>query len=138
MIRGFACGVFDLYHPGHVLMLEECKKYCDHLTVALNTAEDFDEKINPGKRKPVFSIAERKMVLASVRFVDEVIEYDSEERLTEIMSNGDFQIRFLGDDYKGRPITAPDAIEKIHYLDRSHGYSTTAIVERLKNPPKKN
>lgn len=133
MIRGFACGVFDLYHPGHVLMLEECKKHCDHLTVALNTAEDFDEKINPGKRNPVFSLAERKMVIGSVRYVDEVIEYDSEERLTEIMTDGNFQIRFLGDDYKGRPITAPEAIEKIHYLDRSHGYSTTAIVERLLN-----
>lgn len=132
MIRGFACGVFDLYHPGHVLMLQECKKYCDHLTVALNTAEDFDQKINPGKRKPLFSVAERKMVLASVRFVDEVIEYNSEDRLTQIMREGDFQIRFLGDDYKGRPITAPDAIQKIHYLDRNHGYSTTSILDRIK------
>ncbi len=137
MIRGFACGVFDLYHPGHVLMLEECKKYCDHLTVALNTAEDFDENINPGKRKPIFSLAERKMVLGSVRFVDEILEYNSEEQLTHMMQEGDFQIRFLGDDYRGRPITAPDAIKKIHYLDRSHGYSTTAIVERLMNQQKK-
>lgn len=137
MIRGFACGVFDLYHPGHVLMLRECKKYCDHLTVALNTAEDFDENINPGKRKPIFTLDERKMVLASVRFVDEILEYESEDELTQIMTDGDFQIRFLGDDYKGRPITAPEAIQKIHYLDRSHGYSTTAIVGRLQNLQKK-
>lgn len=138
MIRGFACGVFDLYHPGHVLMLEACKEHCDHLTVALNTAEDFDENINPGKRKPVFTLAERKLVIGSIRYVDDVIEYDSEEMLTRLMQEGNFQIRFLGDDYKGRPITAPDAIPEIYYLDRSHGYSTTAIVERLlKNQPKK-
>lgn len=132
MIRGFACGVFDLYHPGHVLMLKECAAYCDHLTVALNKAENFDSRINPGKQKPVFTPEERKMVISSIEYVDEVIFYESEDELTEIMSKGAFDVRFLGDDYRGKPITAPNAIAKIHYLDRSHGYSTTAILNRIK------
>lgn len=132
MIRGFACGVFDIYHPGHVLMLRECAAYCDHLTVAINTAENFDDRINPGKRKPVFTAEERKMVISSIGYVDEVVFYGSENELTEIMSSGGFNIRFLGDDYRGKPITAPDAIPKIHYLDRGHGYSTTAILDRIK------
>lgn len=132
MIRGFACGVFDFYHPGHVWMLKECAENCDHLTVAINTADNFDEKINPGKRKPIFSAEERKMIIASIKFVDEVVFYSSEDELTELMSTGRFDIRFLGDDYRGKPITAGEAIPKIHYLDRSHGYSTTAILNRIK------
>lgn len=137
MIRGFACGVFDFYHPGHVLMLQECAANCDHLTVAINTADNFDEKINPGKRRPVFSAEERKMIISSIKYVDEVKFYTNENELTELMENGNFDIRFLGDDYRDKPITAGEAIPRIHYLDRSHGYSTTAIlnkvVERLKN-----
>jgi len=132
MIRGFACGVFDLYHPGHVLMLRDCKKHCDHLTVALNRSENFDEAINPGKRKPFFTLAERKLVLDSIKYVDEIIDYQTEEELTEIMSTGNYDVRFLGDDYKGNPITAAEAIKKIIYIDRSHGYSTSKLVEQIK------
>jgi glycerol-3-phosphate cytidylyltransferase len=133
MRKGFACGVFDLFHPGHVLMLRECKENCDYLTVAVNTAENFDERINPGKRKPFFSAEERKMVLEATRYVDEVVFYTTEEELTHIMESGGFHVRFLGDDYKGKPITARHAISELHYLDRSHGYSTTGILDRILN-----
>lgn len=132
MIRGFACGVFDLYHPGHVLMLEECSRHCNHLTIAINRAVAFDEGINPGKRAPFFTPEERMLILHSVRYVDEVLFYETEDELTHIMSTGGFDLRFLGDDYKGRPITAADAIPAIHYIDRSHGYSTSRIVQRIK------
>jgi len=132
MIRGFACGVFDLYHPGHVLMLRDCKNHCDHLTVALNRSENFDESINPGKRKPFFTLEERKMVLDSIKYVDEIIDYQTEEELTEIMSTGNYDVRFLGDDYEGKPITAGDAIKRIVYIDRSHGYSTSKLVEQIR------
>ncbi len=131
MVRGFACGVFDLYHPGHVLMLEECRRHCDHLSIAINRGSSFDERINPNKRPPFFSAEERAMVLRSVRFVDEVIFYESEAELTELMSTGGYGVRFLGEDYRGKPITAPEAIPHIHYIDRSHGYSTSAVLERV-------
>ena len=131
MIRGFACGVFDLYHPGHVLMLRDCKKHCDHLTVALNRSENFDDVINPGKRKPFFTLEERRMVMESIKYVDEILDYQTEEELTEIMSTGNFDVRFLGDDYEGKPITAPEAIQNIVYIDRSHGYSTTKLLEKI-------
>jgi len=131
MIRGFACGVFDLYHPGHVYMLKDCKGQCDHLTVAINKAENIDYAVNPGKRAPIFSPDERKLVIESTRYVDAVLFYNSEEELTEIMETGNFDVRFLGDDYKGKKITAPHAITNIYYIDRSHGYSTTSIFERI-------
>ncbi len=137
MIRGFACGVFDLYHPGHVLMLRDCKMHCDHLTVAINRAEEFSDEINPGKRPPFFTAEERKLVLESVRYVDEILFYSTEEELTELMREGGYDVRFLGDDYHGRPITAGDAIPKIVYIDRSHGYSTSDMVERIRGKSSK-
>ncbi|HKL03247.1 MAG TPA: adenylyltransferase/cytidyltransferase family protein [Cryomorphaceae bacterium] len=133
MIRGFACGVFDLYHPGHVLMLRDCKEHCDHLTVALNAADNIDENINPGKRRPVFSLKERILVLQSVKYVDAIIQYSNESELTEMMKSGSYDLRFLGEDYRGKPITAPEAITDVRYIDRSHGYSTTKIFERIAN-----
>src|ERR1700730_15699547 len=102
MKTGFACGVFDLFHAGHVLMLQECKEHCDHLIVALNTADNFSDEINPGKRKPILSLAERKLVVAGCRYVDEVLEYSSEEELIKILATKSIDIRFLGEDYKGR------------------------------------
>ncbi len=131
MIRGFACGVFDLYHPGHVLMLEACKAHCDHLTIAINRADSFDKTVNPGKRSPFFTPEERMMVIKSIKHVDEVLFYNGEVELTEMMHSGNYNLRFLGDDYKGKPVTAPDAIPNIVYIDRSHGYSTTGILNRI-------
>lgn len=131
MIRGFACGVFDLFHAGHVLMLQECKQHCDYLIVALNKAENISADINPGKKKPVFSIEERVLVMQSCRFVDEVLVYNSEEELLEIMRTKNLGVRFLGEDYRGKPITGSELNIPIHYTDRSHGLSTTLIRSRL-------
>lgn len=127
MIKGFACGVFDLFHAGHVLMLKECKQQCDYLVVAVNKAENINHEVNPGKKPPVFNFEDRKLILESCRYVDEVLGYNSEDELIEIMRSGGFQVRFLGDDYKGRPITDAAAISKIYFTDRSHGKSTSAI-----------
>lgn len=128
---GFACGVFDLFHAGHVLMLKECKEQCDYLVVAVNRAENISGDINPGKNKPVFSVDERKMVIASIRYVDEVMEYNSEEELYDIMKTKKIDVRFLGDDYRGRDITGSDLNIPLYYIDRSHGYSTTNAIKRI-------
>jgi glycerol-3-phosphate cytidylyltransferase len=130
---GFACGVFDLFHPGHVLMLKECRQTCDYLIVAVNRAENISNEINPGKRQPVFSIEERKMIVSSIRYVDEVLEYNSEQELYEIMKARHIDIRYLGDDYKGKTITGSDLNIPVHYIDRSHGYSTTGTIAGIMN-----
>jgi glycerol-3-phosphate cytidylyltransferase len=131
MIKGFACGIFDLFHPGHVLMLKECKDYCDHLTIGLNAGILYDPIINPSKRKPIFSLEERKLVLNSCKYVDEIITYSDEKDLIKIMSEGVFQIRFLGDDYAGKHITGANLINEIYYINRDHGYSTSQLIKRI-------
>ncbi len=130
---GFTCGVFDLFHAGHVLMLQECKEHCDYLIVALNTADNFSDEINPGKRKPVLSLEERKLIMANSRYVDEILQYSSEEQLLEILNTKKIDIRFLGEDYKGRSITGKELGIEIYYTNRDHGYSTTELIERIIN-----
>lgn len=132
MKTGFACGVFDLFHAGHVLMLEECKSQCDYLVVAVNSCKDLDLTINPGKKIPVFNLEHRKLILESCRFVDEVIEYNNETELAAILETGRFQIRFLGEDYRGKAITAPNAVSEIYYTQRGHGLSTSGYREMIK------
>ena len=131
MKTGFACGVFDLFHAGHVLMLKECKEHCDYLIVALNRAENIDPKINPGKKPPVYSLRERELIMKACRYVDEVVTYNSEEELLELLKTKNIDIRFLGEDYRGRPITGSELNMAIHYTDRSHGLSTTQVRNRL-------
>ena len=124
-IVGFACGVFDLFHAGHVLMLQECKQHCDYLIVAINKAENIDYSVNPGKKPPVFSYEDRKLIVENCRLVDRVIGYNSEAELETILKTHNIDIRFLGDDYKGKPMTGQDLVKKIHYTDRNHGRSTS-------------
>jgi glycerol-3-phosphate cytidylyltransferase len=131
MKTGFACGVFDLFHAGHVLMLQECKQHCDYLIVALNTAENIDPLINPGKLKPVYSLEERVMIMKVCRYVDEVMTYSSEEELLNILRSGRIDIRFLGEDYRGKSITGGDLNIPIHFTDRSHGLSSTKFRARI-------
>jgi len=131
MRKGFACGIFDLFHAGHVLMLRECKEQCDYLVVALNSGQSIDSDINPDKNQPIFTIEQRKLILESCRYVDEVLVYHNEEELEKILTEGDYQVRFLGDDYRNREITAPDAVAEIYYNDRSHGLSTSKFRKMI-------
>jgi len=128
---GFACGVFDLFHAGHVLMLQECKANCDYLIVALNRAENISEKINPGKQKPIFSIDERVLIMKACRYVDEVITYNTEDELLEILKTKNINIRFLGEDYRGKAITGSELNMELYYTDRSHGLSTSLYKSKL-------
>lgn len=132
MKRGFICGVFDLFHYGHILAFRECRLHCGHLTVAVNKAENIDPKINPGKKPPVFPIEHRMELLKECRLVDRVLVYNSEQELTELLKQGSFDIRFLGDDYKDREITGKEYTSQIHYLNRDHGFSSSSFKDKLK------
>jgi glycerol-3-phosphate cytidylyltransferase len=128
---GFACGIFDLFHAGHVLMLQECKAHCDYLIVAVNSGEHIDPSINPGKNKPLFTLKERKLILSACKYVDKVIEYHSEEELYRLLVEEHVNIRFLGDDYEGRPITGSDLPIEVYYTNRSHGLSTSKYLREI-------
>jgi len=132
MKTGFACGVFDLYHAGHALMLQECKQNCEYLVIGLNKATNLSQD----KNAPVYTLEERKIILESIKYVDEIVIYSSEEELTQIMEKRNFDVRFLGDDYKTKQITSPELCKSIYFVNRDHGYSTSRIRNLIKKDEK--
>ena len=131
MKTGFTCGVFDLFHAGHVLMLKECKENCDYLIVAVNRATSFNSEINVNKNIPIFSIEEREMILKSCKYVDKVIIYSNEQELINIMEVEKINIRFLGNDYNGKKITESNKKIELIYINRDHGLSTSGYINKI-------
>ena len=127
-VRGIVAGAFDVIHPGYVSMFREAKSVCTHLTVALHRDPSLDRQ---EKLKPVLSLEERKMVLQSLRMVDEVVPYGTEAELYDLLRTGSFDVRFLGDDYRDKAITGADLDLTIHWIDRSHSYSTTTMKRAI-------
>lgn len=120
---GFTASSFDLLHAGHVLMLEECKSQCDTLVVGFNRF--------PKGKDFVQSPEERLIQLQAIKYVDQIIEYNTEEELLEILKQVKPDVRFLGDDYKNRKdFTGAELNIPIYYNNRSHGYSTSELKER--------
>ena len=101
-IVGITFGSFDLYHYGHALMFEECKEYCDYLIVGVQSDPSIDR---PEKNKPVQSHEERIGIVGSLKFVDEVVAYDTEADLIEVLKNIQPDVRILGADHEGKPFT---------------------------------
>ena len=128
MIKGVIAGNFDVIHPGYIEMFKEMKKNCDCLIVLLHTDPSIER---PHKLKPILSPDERKEILKSIKYVDDVIRYTYEEQLYDLLKLGEFDKRFLGDDYINKPFTGDDLRIPIHYLDRSHGWSTTKFKKLI-------
>ena len=83
-VVGITFGAFDLLHPGHLIMLEQCKEFCDNLVVGLHTNPSIER---PNKNEPVQSIFERFVQLKACRFVDEIIPYDTEQDIINILTS---------------------------------------------------
>lgn len=121
-------------HAGHALMLDECKKYCDFLYVGIITDPTRDR---PWKNKPVQSLFERYIQLACHRAVDEVVPLEGEADLELAIRSLPIDVRFVGEDYRGKDFTGKDAcIElgiEIIYNKRAHGLSSSELRKRIKN-----
>ena len=128
MKKGVIAGNFDVLHPGYIAMFKEMKENCSCLIVLLHTDPSIER---PDKHTPILSSKERKEMLESIKYVDDVIRYTYEEQLLDLLKMGEFDIRFLGDDYRNKPFTGDNLNIHIHYLDRKHGWSTTKFKELL-------
>ncbi len=126
---GIVASSFDLFHAGHVLMLAEAKEHCDRLVVALQSDPTLDR---PEKNKPVQGLFERYVQVRNCQFVDDVIPYDTEADLYNLLAGYTWDIRFLGSDYYGRTdFTGYDLPIDIHYCHRNHDYSSSSLRDRI-------
>jgi len=130
MIKGVLAGNFDVMHPGYIKMFKEAKDNCDCLIVLLHTDPSIER---PEKIRPILSPAARKEMLESIKYVDDVIRYTYEAQLYDLLKLGEFDIRFLGDDYINKPFTGDDLNIKVHYINRNHGWSTTKFKQQIAN-----
>lgn len=126
--KGFTCGAFDLLHAGHALMLKECKDHCDYLIVGLQRDPNVDR---PEKNKPVQSYKEREIMLSSIKYVDEIVYYDTENDLRDLLGKLDIDIRIIGADWQGKEYTGHELPIPVVFNSRDHGYSTSDLRERV-------
>ena len=125
---GFTCSCFDLLHAGHILMLKDAREQCDYLIVGLQTDPTIDR---PEKNKPVQSFQERKIQLEAVRYIDEIVVYETERDLYELLQKINPDVRILGTDYKNKKFTGDDLGISIYYHKREHNYSSTNLRKEI-------
>lgn len=128
VVIGFTASSFDLFHTGHVVMLMEAKSKCDYLIVGLLTDPTIDRPDT--KNKPVQSIFERYVQVAGSKYVDEVIPFESEKDLTDLILTIDPDIRLCGSEYFGTEHTGHDLCQH-HYNQRRHSFSTSDLRLRV-------
>ena len=133
MVNGFTCGAFDLLHPGHLYLLKMASEQCDKLIVGLHTDPSFER---PEKNRPVQTTLERYIQLTSLSFVKQIIPYDTENDLENLLSICKLDKRFIGSDYEGVNITGEDVCYqrniKIIFIPRLHSWSSSGLRHRVR------
>jgi len=131
-VKGITFSSFDLFHSGHVAMLKEARNNCDYLMVGLQTDPTIDR---PEKNKPIQSVFERYVQLEGCKYIDEIIPYETEKDLIDILLTYDINVRFIGEEYRTNEFTGKqlcvDKSIKIYYNKRQHSFSTSGLRKRI-------
>tara|TARA_B100001778_G_scaffold268771_1_gene230240 strand:- start:24 stop:425 length:402 start_codon:yes stop_codon:yes gene_type:complete len=120
---GFTCGAFDLLHAGHVVMFKEAKQNCEYLIVGLQTDPSIDRQ---EKNQPVQSVYERYMQLQAIKYIDEIIPYDTEQSLIDLLESTEIHLRFIGEDWQDKHFTGK-GLHEIYYTNRQHSFSSSGL-----------
>lgn len=129
---GITCSAFDLLHAGHIAMLREAKDQCTYLICALQINPSLDRH---DKNAPTQTIVERYAQLSAVKYVDEILVYETEADLIDILTMYHIDVRILGDEYRNRDFTGRDICKArdidIYFNKRDHKFSTTSLRKRV-------
>lgn len=131
-VVGFTCSTFDLLHAGHIAMLREAKDQCDYLICGLQVDPSIDRK---EKNRPVQSLVERWFQLQGVKYVDEIIPYQTENDLEDMLQMLNINIKIMGNEYKDKDFTGKDICRKrgidLYFNSRDHRFSTSDLRSRV-------
>jgi len=129
---GFTCSAFDLLHAGHVAMLREAKSQCDYLICGIQNDPSLDRL---EKNKPIQSVVERYIQLSAVKYVDEIIPYNTEEDLKDILLTYPINVRILGSEYRHQDFTGKEICQKrgisLYFNSRDHNFSSSDLRKRV-------
>ena len=136
---GITFSAFDLLHAGHIGMLREAAENCDYLIVGLQTDPTIDRPDT--KNKPVQTLVERYAQLNALKFIDEIVPYETEQDLLDILELFQINVRFLGEEYKEGEFSGKDICRKrgiqLHFNKRDHRFSTSDLRKRVAEREKK-
>lgn len=125
---GFVASAFDLLHAGHVAMLEEAKSVCDYLICGLHIDPSRERST---KNKPIQSVVERYTQLRAVSYVDEIVPYETESDIIDILLLRRVNIRIIGNEYRGTDFTGHEMQMQTHFNARLHRFSSSELRKRL-------
>jgi glycerol-3-phosphate cytidylyltransferase len=129
---GFTASQFDMLHAGHIAMLSEARNHCDYLIAGLQNNASWDR---PEKNAPIQSIVERQIQLAATRYVDEIVVYNTEKDLEDILLTLPIDVRILGVEYQDREFTGRDICNKrnikLIFNSRDHSFSSSSLRKRV-------
>jgi glycerol-3-phosphate cytidylyltransferase len=130
---GIVFSTFDLLHAGHIAMLAEVKNHCDYLIAGLQTDPTIDRPDT--KNAPIQSIVERQITLSATRYVDEIVVYQTEKDLEDILLTLPIDVRILGIEYANKDFTGRDICHdrgiEIVYNGRDHSFSSSSLRKRV-------
>lgn len=131
---GITFSTFDMGpHAGHISMLSEAKNHCDYLIAGLQTDPTIDRPDT--KNKPVQSIVERQIQLAACRFVDEIVVYQTEQDLIDLLLILPVDVRILGVEYENKDFTGKkecwDREIELVFNGRDHSFSSSSLRKRV-------
>lgn len=130
---GITFSTFDLLHAGHVAMLAEAKNHCDYLIAGLQTDPTKDRPDT--KNKPIQSIVERQISLSANRFVDEIVVYETEKDLDDLLLILPIDVRILGIEYADKDFTGRDICDdrgiELVFNGRDHSFSSSSLRKRV-------
>lgn len=113
-------------------MLSEAKNHCDYLIAGLQNNASWDR---PEKNAPIQSIVERQISLSALRFVDEVVVYNTEKDLEDILLTLPIDVRILGVEYQGKEFTGKQICEQrgieLIFNGRDHSFSSSSLRKRV-------
>lgn len=137
---GITFSAWDLLHAGHIAMLAEAKNHCDYLIAGLQIDPTIDRPDT--KNKPVQSIVERQIQLSSCRFVDEVVVYQTERDLVDLLLILPVDVRILGVEYENKDFTGKkECLERgieLVFNSRDHSFSSSSLRKRVTESEIKN
>lgn len=132
MIVGLTASTFDLLHAGHVMMLREAKSQCEYLICALQIDPSVDRTT---KNKPVQTLVERHTQLKAVKYVDEIICYQTEQDLEDILELYPIDVKIMGIEYKDKDFTGREICKRrgisLYFNSRDHRFSTSDLRNRV-------
>ena len=130
---GITFSTFDLFHAGHVKMLEEAKRQCDYLIVGLQLDPSIDR---PEKNAPSQSIIERYIQLKGSKHVDEIVPYVSEQDIEDVLRSFKIDVRIIGDEYETKQFSGRQYCEEkgigLYFNKREHRFSSSALRTHVK------